>query len=63
MLEAAVSEESPQQLLQGMLLSHIQRQCEGVSTVDRARIMGMSTPTYLKRLKELSAAQTEEEQR
>jgi DNA-binding NtrC family response regulator len=61
-LEAAVSEQAPQQLLQGMLLSHIQRQCHGVSTADRARIMGMSTPTYLKRLRELSGEQTDEEQ-
>lgn len=60
-LEAAVSEQSPQQLLQGMLLSHIQRQCDGVSTADRARIMGMSTPTYLKRFKELSDTQAQEE--
>lgn len=60
-LEAAVSEESPQRLLQAMLLSHIQRQCDGVSAADRARIMGMSTPTYLKRLRELSGAQTDEE--
>ena len=56
-MEAQPGEQSPQQLLQGMLLSHIQQQCQGVNSAERARIMGMSTPTYQKRLRELATGQ------
>jgi hypothetical protein len=29
------------------------QQCDGISVADRARIVGVSTPTYQKRLKQL----------
>lgn len=52
-LEAAPQDVSPQQLAQDMLLSLVLQQCDDVSVADRARIMGVSTPTYQKRLKQL----------
>ena len=52
--EAAPMQEPPQQLVQGILLSHVISQCSDIGIADRARIMGVSTPTYQKRLQELS---------
>ena len=51
--EAAPMSEPPQQLVQAILLSHVVNQCAGISVADRARVMGVSTPTYQKRLQEL----------
>ncbi len=51
--EAAPMAESPQELAQNMLLSHVIRQCEAVSVADRAKIMGVSVPTYQKRVKDI----------
>ena len=51
-LEAAPTELPPQQLAQDMLLSLVLQQCTDISVADRARIMGVSTPTYQKRLKQ-----------
>lgn len=51
--ETAQLTQSPQQLAQDMLMSHVLQQCDGISVADRARIMGVSTPTYQKRLKQL----------
>lgn len=51
--EAAPMPEPPQQVVQGILLSHIVSQCGSISAADRARIMGVSTPTYQKRLQEM----------
>ena len=51
--EAAVMDEPPQVLVQRVLLSHVLRQCEGISVADRARIMGVSVPTYQKRLQDM----------
>ena len=45
--------ESPLQLLQDMLLAHVIKQGGAISAANRARIMGVSTPTYLKRLREI----------
>jgi hypothetical protein len=50
--EAAQLSESPLQLAQSMLLSHVTKQGQSISVADRARIMGVSTPTYHKRLQE-----------
>ncbi len=50
--EAAPLAEPPQQIVQGILLSHVISQCGAISVTDRARIMGVSTPTYQKRLQE-----------
>ena len=44
--------ESPLQLLQDLLLAHVIKQCTGISAANRAAIMGVSMPTYLKRLRE-----------
>ncbi len=51
--EAAPMPEPPQQLVQSILLSHVVSQCGSISVADRARIMGVSTPTYQKRLQEM----------
>ena len=51
--ESAPMAEPPQQLAEAMLLAHVVRQCEGISVADRARIMGVSTPTYQKRLQDI----------
>jgi len=52
-LEAAPMSESPQQAAQDMLMSLVLQQCDSINVADRARIMGVSTPTYQKRLKQL----------
>ena len=44
--------ESPLQRIQDLLLAHVIKQGGAMSTANRARIMGVSTPTYLKRLRE-----------
>jgi DNA-binding NtrC family response regulator len=49
--ESAPMETSPQLLLQDILMSHVLEQCATTSVADRARIMGVSMPTYQKRLK------------
>lgn len=51
--ESAPMDEPPQQLVQALLLSHVVRQCDAMGVADRARIMGVSTPTYQKRLQEM----------
>ena len=52
-LESAPPELAPQQLAQDMLMSLVLQQCGDLSVTDRARIMGVSTPTYQKRVKQL----------
>lgn len=52
-LEVAPQAVSPQQQGQDMLLALVLQQCDEASVAERARIMGVSTPTYQKRLKEL----------
>ncbi|RLA48443.1 MAG: hypothetical protein DRQ97_04210 [Gammaproteobacteria bacterium] len=44
--------ESPLQLMQDMLIAHVIKQCGAISAANRARIMGVSMPTYLKRQRE-----------
>lgn len=51
-LESAPPDEPPQQLAQDMLLSLVLQHCDDISVSDRAHIMGVSTPTYQKRLKQ-----------
>ena len=51
--EAAAMDEPPQDMVQRVLLSHVLRQCEGISVADRAGIMGVSVPTYQKRLQDI----------
>lgn len=50
--EAAPMPAPPQQMAQAMLLAHVVSQCGDLSVADRAGIMGVSTPTYQKRLQE-----------
>ncbi len=50
-LECPPSPHPPQQLAADILLSLVLQECEGLSVAERARIMGVSTPTYQKRLK------------
>jgi len=52
--ESPQLDESPLQLLQGLLIAHVDKLCAQRSAADRARIMGVSTPTYLKRLREVA---------
>ena len=51
--ESAPLPEPPQQIAQHTLLRHVIEQCADLGTADRARIMGVSVPTYQKRLQEL----------
>lgn len=51
--EISPPDESPMLLLQDKLLAHIEAQANTLSSARRARIFGVSTPTYLKRLKEV----------
>ena len=44
----------PQQFAQEILLALVLQQCNEISVADRARIMGVSTPTYQKRLKQIA---------
>jgi len=47
--------ESPQRVVQGLLLAHVDKQCDSISAANRARIIGVSMPTYLKRLREIES--------
>lgn len=51
--ETARMEESPLELTQGWLMAHVNEQAAALSSARRASIMGVSTPTYLKRLREM----------
>ena len=50
--ESPQSEESPLLLMEQKLMAHVNEQAAAHSTAMRARILGVSTPTYLKRLRE-----------
>jgi DNA-binding NtrC family response regulator len=50
--EASPMEEPPQQLVAKLMMSHVVSQCGDLSSAERARIMGVSTPTYQKRMQE-----------
>jgi DNA-binding NtrC family response regulator len=52
-LETPPLELPPQQYAQDLLMGLVLHQCDGVSVADRARLMGVSTPTYQKRLKQI----------
>ena len=47
-------QESPLVVQENMLLSHVTTQCSEASVASRARIMGVSVPTYQKRLQQVS---------
>jgi DNA-binding NtrC family response regulator len=46
--------EAPQLILENMLLSHVTMQCTDASVASRAKIMGVSVPTYQKKLQKTS---------
>ena len=52
-LETPQLDVPPQQYAQELLMGLVLHQCDGVSVADRARLMGVSTPTYQKRLKQI----------
>jgi DNA-binding NtrC family response regulator len=52
-LETPPLDMPPQQYAQELLMGLVLHQCDGVSVADRARLMGVSTPTYQKRLKQI----------
>ncbi len=52
-MESTPPDSPPQQVAQDILLSLVLQQCDGISVADRAKIMGVSTPTYQKRVKHL----------
>jgi DNA-binding NtrC family response regulator len=54
--------QAPLLLLQGMLMSHMKKQCDNLSTANQAGIMGVSTPTWLKRLRESGEDQHAQQQ-
>ncbi|MEP5569839.1 MAG: sigma 54-interacting transcriptional regulator [Halioglobus sp.] len=51
--ESAPQQEAPQQQAQDMLMSLVLQQGSDLSVADRARVMGVSTPTYQKRVKQM----------
>ena len=50
--ESPQSEESPLLLMEQKLMAHVNEQAAALSSAMRARILGVSTPTYLKRVRE-----------
>jgi DNA-binding NtrC family response regulator len=48
---------SPLTLMQDKLLAHVANQCGALSNARRAQVMGVSTPTYAKRLREAQLVQ------
>ncbi len=52
-LEGTFALDAPQQIAQNTLLSLVVQQGDGISVSERANIMGVSVPTYQKRLKQL----------
>lgn len=50
--ESPQSDESPLVLMADNLMAHVNEQGGALSSAVRARIMGVSTPTYLKRMRE-----------
>jgi len=59
--EAPLPAESPQDSLQAMLLAQVVRQCGERKVAERALIMGVSIPTFQKRLQELAATDSGEQ--
>jgi DNA-binding NtrC family response regulator len=57
--ETPVADESPITQVQSLVLGHLQRQSETTSVAERARMLGVSVPTYHKRLKSSDAEQDE----
>ena len=54
--ESPQLQESPMSIVQALLLAHVEKQCATINAANRARIIGVSMPTYLKRLRELESS-------
>ncbi|MDZ7784125.1 MAG: sigma 54-interacting transcriptional regulator [Halioglobus sp.] len=54
--ESPQLEDPPLRMFESMLLTHVESQAGALSSARRAQILGVSTPTYLKRLRELTHA-------
>jgi DNA-binding NtrC family response regulator len=54
--ESPQLEESPLSIVQALLLAHVEKQCATINAANRARIIGVSMPTYLKRLREIESS-------
>jgi hypothetical protein len=50
--ESGQMEQSPLERMQGTLMAQVNEQAGDLSAAKRARIMGVSTPTFLKRMRE-----------
>jgi hypothetical protein len=50
--ESAQTDESPLVLMAAKLMAHVNEQGAALGAATRAQIMGVSTPTYLKRVRE-----------
>lgn len=50
--ESGQMEQSPLERMQATLMAQVNEQAGGLSAAKRARIMGVSTPTFLKRMRE-----------
>jgi DNA-binding NtrC family response regulator len=61
-LDSEVMESPPQQFMQDMLMGHVIRQCEALGVRQRAELMGVSAPTYTKRLQEWKSRQWREDE-
>jgi DNA-binding NtrC family response regulator len=59
--ECGAGEEPLQEVAQALLMAQIIRQCDDLKVAARAKIMGVSAPTYHKRLQELEQAGTLQE--
>ncbi len=57
--ETAPPDSSPIAMMQARLMMHVQTQATALASARRARIMGVSTPTYLKRLKQWQSEQVD----
>lgn len=53
--ESGQMEQSPLELMQATLMAHVNAQAGDLSAARRARIMGVSTPTFLKRVREVES--------
>ncbi len=53
--ESAYSTDSPMDLMRSVLMRHLVQHGDGLTAAKCAQVMGVSTPTYLKRLREFNA--------
>lgn len=54
--ESPQLEDPPLRMFESMLLTHVEAQASALNSARRAQILGVSTPTYIKRLREFAHA-------